>query len=59
MNKDDPTLQYDANVLYPPIIIEKSEDNQSSLNDIIEINICKERKDFVKSPVKIFNKKEK
>ena len=27
--------------------------------DIIEINICKERKDFVKSPVKIFNKKEK
>ena len=28
-------------------------------NDFIEINICIERKDFVKSPVKIFNKKEK
>ena len=28
-------------------------------NDFIKINICLERKDFVKSPVKIFNKKER
>ena len=46
MNNDDSTLQYDANVLYPPIIIEKPELQNTTVNDVIEINDIRDQSDF-------------
>ena len=38
MENNDQTMNYDPNTLYPPILIEKSEKQQTPANDIIEIN---------------------
>lgn len=46
MDNDNSTLQYDANVLYPPIIIEKPELQNTTENDIIEINDIRDSSDF-------------
>ena len=36
------TLQYDPNILYPPIVIEKSEKETTTNNDAVEINDIRE-----------------
>jgi hypothetical protein len=46
MDNDNSTLQYDANVLYPPIIIEKPELQNTTENDIIEINDIRNATEF-------------
>ena len=40
------TMQYDPNILYPPIIIEKPENESNNNNDVLEINDIRDTSDF-------------
>jgi len=46
MENNDKTMNYDPNTLYPPILIEKSEKQPASTNDVIEINDIRDPSDF-------------
>ena len=46
MENNDQTMNYDPNVLYPPILIEKPEKQQTSIDDVLEINDIRDASDF-------------
>jgi len=46
MESNDQTMNYDPNVLYPPILIEKPEKPQSSIDDVLEINDIRDPSEF-------------
>ena len=46
MESNDQTMNYDPNVLYPPILIEKSEKQQNATSDVLEINDIRDASDF-------------
>jgi hypothetical protein len=46
MENNDQTINYNPDVLYPPILIEKSEKQQTSISDILEINDIRDSSDF-------------
>jgi len=46
MENNDQTMNYDPNVLYPPILIEKPEKPQSSIDDVLEINDIRDPSEF-------------
>ena len=46
MESNDQTMNYDPNVLYPPILIEKSEKQQNATSDVLEINDIRDSSDF-------------
>ena len=46
MENNDQTINYNPDVLYPPILIEKTEKQQTSMSDILEINDIRDASDF-------------
>ena len=46
MENNDQTMNYDPNVLYPPILIEKPEKPKSSIDDVLEINDIRDPSEF-------------
>lgn len=46
MENNDQTMNYNPDVLYPPILIEKPEKQQNAVSDVLEINDIRDASDF-------------
>tara|TARA_E500000178_G_scaffold345718_1_gene396074 strand:- start:5579 stop:6739 length:1161 start_codon:yes stop_codon:yes gene_type:complete len=46
MENNDQTMNYNPDVLYPPILIEKPEEQQTNISDVLEINDIRDASDF-------------